>query len=322
MIVNSSQTLLNVSNLETSYFVGGKKYSAVDRASVEVHRGEMLGLAGESGCGKTTLGLSLMRMVKPPGRIIGGKILLEDTDLLGLNDQDMRDVRWKRISMVFQAAMNSLNPVKSIGNQIAEPILAHERVEKNKARDRANTLLDLVGVGASRAKSYPHELSGGMKQRAVIAMALACNPQLIIADEPTSALDIVTQRQILSLLLRLKNELELSIILVSHDLSIIAGTCDRVVIMYAGKIVEVGPTEEIFHHPRHPYTQKLIGAIPRLKGEKGTLAGIPGETPDLSNPPPGCRFNPRCPLMQDICRHEEPELLARSKSLVACHFAK
>jgi len=302
-----SETLIKVENLRIYYFSLRGIVKAVDNVSFDVKKGEVVGLAGESGCGKSTLGYGLLRLIPPPGRIVGGSIYFGNEDIVKIPEERFRkEYRWRRISMVFQGAMNALNPVKTVGDQIAEAIMIHEpNTPKTEALQRAAKLLEMVGVDPRRVKSYPHELSGGMKQRAVIAMALALNPDLVIADEPTTALDVVVQAQILNLLKRLKKERGMSVILISHDLSLIAEMADRVAVMYAGKIVEFGPSDSIYEKPFHPYTQGLIRSIPRLRGPK-KLEWIPGQPPDLISPPPGCRYHPRCPFAMDICRREEP----------------
>jgi len=312
--------LLEVNSLRTYYFTSEGVVKAVDNVSLNLERGESLGLAGESGCGKSTFGYSILRLVPPPGRIVGGKILFDGKDILRLDEESFRkEYRWKRISMVFQGAMNALNPVRRIGDQIVEAILAHdENATEEEAYERAGDLLELVGIERVRLRTYPHELSGGMKQRVVIAMALALNPDLLIADEPTTALDVVVQAQILNLLKELKNKLKMSLILITHDLSVIAEIADKVAIMYAGKIVEWGTSEQIFENPQHPYTRGLISSIPRLRGKK-SLFWIPGQPPDLINPPPGCRFHPRCPYVMDRCRREEPPMIeVKPKHYITC----
>jgi len=304
------EPLLKVENLKVYYYSLRGIVKAVDSVSFTVNRGETLGLAGESGCGKSTLGFALLRLVPSPGRIVSGRILFDGVDLVALPEDRLRkEYRWKRISMVFQGAMNALNPVRTIGDQIAEAITIHEpNVSKEEALERAAKLLEMVGIDPKRVKAYPHELSGGMKQRVVIAMALALNPDLVIADEPTTALDVVVQAQIMNLLKRLKRERNMSMILISHDLSLIAEIADRVAIMYAGKIVELGPADTIYQEPKHPYTQLLLRSIPKLRGAKEFI-WIPGQPPDLRMPPPGCRFHPRCPYAMDICRREEPPMI-------------
>jgi len=296
---------------------------AVENVSFHVNEGEAFGLAGESGCGKTTLGLSILRILPPGGFIKEGKILFEGKDLVRLDDETLRtEIRWKKISMIFQGAMNALNPVLKIGDQISEAIMIHEpEVSKRQARERTAKLLELVGIDPSRMDNYPHEFSGGMKQRAMIAMALACNPKLVIADEPITALDVVVQAQVMRLLKELSEKLNLSLILITHDLSAMAETCDRVAIMYAGKIVELGDVLQVFKEPLHPYTQGLIAAFPDLYAKKTKLVSIPGQPPDLLNPPPGCRFHVRCKYAMEICKKEEPKLLEVGKDhYVACHL--
>ncbi len=302
--------LLEVEDLRVYYETRKGVVKAVDGVSFGVEKGESLGIAGESGCGKSTLGFSLLRLVPEPGKIVGGRIVFEGIDITKLSEDEVRrNYRWKKVSMVFQGAMNALNPVRTIGEQIVEAIIMHDRsYTLEKAWERAGDLLELVGIDRNRVKSYPHELSGGMKQRVVIAMALALNPKLLIADEPTTALDVVVQAQIMNLLKRLKKELGMALIMISHDLSIIAEIADKVAIMYAGKIVELGRAEDIFLNPKHPYTSGLIGSVPRLRGEK-RLTWIPGQPPDLISPPPGCRFHPRCPECMDRCRKEEPPMV-------------
>jgi peptide/nickel transport system ATP-binding protein len=294
---------------------------AVDGVSFQIEKGKIMGLAGESGCGKTSIGLSMLRLLPFNGRIVSGEIFLEGKNLLSMDDRTFdREVRWKKVSVIFQGAMNSLHPIFSIGDQIAEVIRLHERVGKEEAYDRTGKLLDLVGVKSERIGRYPHELSGGMKQRVMIAMALACRPLLIIADEPTTALDVLVQAQIIRVLRELQERLKLSIIEISHDLSLIARTCDSVAIMYAGKIVEYGPVTSVFESPSHPYTEKLIKAFPSVVGPKKGLSTIPGFPPNLLNPLVGCSFRPRCPLAQEICGKREPLLGKIGKDhYSACH---
>lgn len=312
--------MLEIEGLKVYYFTSKGVVKAVDDIVLRVERGESLGLAGESGCGKSTFGFSLLRLVPPPGRIVGGRILFGGKNILEVDQETFRkEYRWKRISMVFQGAMNALNPVRRVGDQIVEAILAHdENASVEEAYKRAGDLLELVGIDRVRIKSYPHELSGGMKQRVVIAMALALSPELLIADEPTTALDVVVQAQIMNLLKDLKSKLKMSLILITHDLSIIAEVADKVAIMYAGKIVEWGTSEQIFLTPKHPYTAGLVASIPKLRGDK-SLYWIPGQPPDLINPPPGCRFYPRCAKRMEICKTEEPPMTeVESDHYVAC----
>lgn len=320
-----SLVLLQVENLRTYFVILRGEVKAVDGAAFKLNKGQSLGLAGESGCGKTTAALSILKLLPSNARIKEGKILFEGEDILKLKDEVFRKAyRWKKISLISQGAMNALNPVMNVGDQIAEAIMLHDDASRDDAHDRAGKLLDLVGVGKERLARYPHELSGGMKQRTVIAMALACNPDLIIADEPTTALDVITEAQVLGVIRELQKKLHLSMIIISHDLSMIAETCDGVAIMYAGKIVEQGDIVAVYKDTLHPYTQKLIGAFPSIIGEKTELLTIPGFPPDLLNPPSGCRFHPRCQYAMDICRKENPEMVKvkDKEHYVACHLVK
>jgi peptide/nickel transport system ATP-binding protein len=316
--------LLRVENLKTYFEILRGQVKAVDDVSFKVNKGEAFGLAGESGCGKTTTALSILRLLPRNGKVVGGKITFEDKDLLKIGEEEMRkSIRWKKMSVIFQGAMNSLNPIKNVGDQIAEAILLHEDVTKKEALERARKLLILVGIGAERVERYPHELSGGMKQRSIIAMSLACNPNLIIADEPTTALDVIVEAQVLQVMKELQRKLDISMIVISHDLSMIADTCEKIAIMYAGKIVEQGDITQVYKEPLHPYTEKLIGAFPNIVGPKRELSTIPGFPPDLLNPPPGCRFHPRCPYAMEVCRKQEPKTVnSHQEHSVACHLVK
>lgn len=297
---------------------------AVDGVSFQVEKGEAMGLAGESGCGKTTTALSVLKILPSNGRIVEGKIIFNKIDLAKFTEDEMRDqIRWKGISLVFQGAMNALNPVQKVGDQIVEAIMLHEEdIERRDAMDRARKLLELVGINPTRVDNYPHEFSGGMRQRAMIAMALACNPEMVIADEPGTALDVIVAAQVLKLLKELKEKLNLAMILITHDLSIIAEVCEKAAIMYAGKVVEYGDVISIFKEPLHPYTQGLIGAFPNIKEtQRIKMKSIPGTPPDLLHPPTGCRFHPRCQFAMDICKKEDPELVSVGKlHSVSCHL--
>lgn len=315
--------LLNVQNLKMYYLTMRGWVKAVDDVSFTLDKGDSLGLAGESGCGKTSAALCVLKLLPRNGKIFGGNINFEGQDILKLSDAKLRrEIRWKMVSTIFQGAMNALHPTTKVGDQIIESILAHEKVSKKEAKKRAENLLDLVGVGASRLDRYPHELSGGLKQRVMIAMSLACNPHLVIADEPTTALDVIIEAQVLKVMKDLQHKLNLSMILISHDLSMIAETCNKVAIMYAGKIVEQGDTTSIYKKTLHPYTQKLVSAFPSIIGPKKELTSIHGFPPDLLDPPPGCRFHPRCNYAMEICRKEAPPTVnvGSKNHSVACYL--
>ena len=301
-------SLLEVQDLAVEFKSRAGYVHAVDGVSFHLEKGEVLGIAGESGCGKTTTVLAIPKLLPQNARILGGKILFNEDNLLTKTEQDMEKVRWRQISVVFQGAMNALNPVKTIGWQIGEAISHHEPdVSQGEVHRRVSELLEMVGIAAVRSRNYPHEFSGGMRQRVMIAMALACQPQLVIADEPVTALDVMVQAQILNLLKGLSHRLNLSMILISHDLSVIAETCQKVAIMYAGKLVEQGTVEHLFNNPAHPYTQRLLKAFPNIYGSKEFVSGIPGYPPDLLNPPPGCRFFDRCHVRIKRCQTEAPD---------------
>ena len=308
-------------DLRTYFTLGDQQLRAVDGVSFTLNDGEALGIAGESGCGKTTTALSLVRLLPANAQVTGGEIKLFGVDIAQKSGAGLRRYRWREISIVFQGAMNALNPVRRVNEQIAEPVEVRLGLGRAAAMRRAGELLELVGIPPKRGRAYPHELSGGMRQRAMIAMALACDPAVIIGDEPTTALDVMVQAQILELLERLRRELGLSLILITHDLSVIAETCDRVMVMYAGKVAEEGPVEVIFRTPRHPYTQKLLAAFPNIHADRRTLEVIPGSPPDLRTPPPGCRFHPRCSFAMEVCSREvPPEVTFADGVRVACHL--
>jgi len=314
-------TLLDVRNLIAYYMTPTAPVRAVDDVSFNVTEKEILGIAGESGCGKSTLAYSILRLLKPPGYIRGGEVLFKGSDLLKIEEEELRRIRWKHISYIPQSSMNALNPVMRIEEQIGDAIINHEKISKGELRKRIEDLLVSVGLSPSVAHMYPHELSGGMRQRVVIAMAMALNPELIIADEPTTALDVVVQRGILQLLRDIRSKLKASVIMITHDMAAQAQIVDRLAIMYAGKIVEIGDANDLFNDPLHPYSRALISAIPSIS-EKKKLKGVPGFPPDLRSPPPGCRFYPRCShRIPGKCNVDEPRLIeVKNGRLVACHL--
>ncbi|MDX2512278.1 MAG: ABC transporter ATP-binding protein [Desulfobacterales bacterium] len=314
--------LIDVQDLKIQFFTFRGAAKAVDGVSFQIEKNQTLGLIGESGCGKTTTAMAIMRLVKPPGRIVQGRIFFNGSDIVAMNDEQVRQLRGNDISIVRQEAQNALNPVMTIGRQITELILEHESATKKAALARAQNQLNLVGISDKRINSYPHEFSGGMKQRAMVAIATACNPKLLILDEPTTGLDVIVQRQILSMLKNLKKELHLTSVFISHDLSVIAETCDRVAVMYAGKLMEETDTVTLYQRPMHPYSQALIGAYPSLKGKKQQLRSIPGAPPRLITPPAGCRFEPRCSHAMTVCAEREPEIKDQDGHRVACHLIK
>jgi len=317
--------VLDVQGLRTHYRILRGWVKAVDGVSFHVDKGTAVGLAGESGCGKTTIALSVLKILPAGGHIVDGKIIFDNIDIARLEETEMREkIRWKGMSIVFQGAMNALNPVYKISDQIVEAISTHEPdVERGEAVERGRKLFELVGIDPSRIDNFPYEFSGGMKQRAMIAMSLACNPKLLIADEPGTALDVIVCAQVLKLLRELRDKLGLSMILISHDLSIIAEVSNSVVIMYGGKIAESGDIVKIFKGPLHPYTQGLLNAFPSITAARTKMISIPGSPPDLLYPPPGCRFTPRCPYAMGICKKVDPEFLEVEKNhYVSCHLAQ
>ena len=313
--------VLDVRNLKVYYATPSGNVRAVDDVSFQVYDGEILGLVGESGCGKTTTAMAILRMVQPPGRIVGGEVMLDGIDLTKVQDEELRSLRWSTLALIPQGAMNSLNPVMRINQQVAEAIYTHEgRQDKAKLKQRILDLFKQVGLPSRIYDMYPHELSGGMKQRVCIAMAVALHPSLIIADEPTSALDVVVQRVVGQTLLDIKEQMGVSMILIGHDMGLQAQLVDRIAVMYAGHMVEVSPVTTIFSEPLHPYTQLLIESIPSVK-ERKPLKLTEGITHDLRNPPPGCIFQGRCPKVMDICRQVKPPLKeCRLDHQVACHL--
>jgi len=313
--------LLRVNNLKTYFQISAGIVKAVDDVSFVLNKGESMGLVGESGCGKTTTALSINKLLPQEGKIVSGEIFLEERNILKLNDSEIKKIRWNDISMIFQGAMNALNPVMKIGDQIAEAIILHKKVSYKEAIEKSEELFKLVELEPKRISNYPHEFSGGMKQRAMIAMALACDPKLIIADEPTTALDVMVQAQILNLLDKLRKEVNMGLILISHNLSILGETCDKIAVMYAGKIVELGNVEDIYNNNMHPYTNKLLSSFPNIHKEKKIPEPIDGIPPDLINPPSGCRFHPRCLYAENICKEKEPEMIKINENHnYSCHF--
>jgi len=314
--------ILEVENLSTYYLLGNKTVYAVDNACFSIDAGETFGLAGESGCGKTTVAKSIMRILPDNGFIANGKIWLDGQEIVSLSEKEVKELRWRKVSMIFQNALNAFNPILRVGDQIAEVIQEKEGCTKDLAYKRVKKLFKEVGLDPLRIKDYPHEFSGGMRQRAIIAQALACNPKLIICDEPVTALDVIMQGKILDLLKKLKEKHDLAILLITHDLSVIAEASTNVGIMYAGSLMEVGDVISVFKEPLHPYTAKLIGAFPSVIGKKTRLEFIPGNPPNMISPPKGCKFHERCPFAEPICKIEPPKLREFDKGhLVACHFA-
>jgi oligopeptide/dipeptide ABC transporter ATP-binding protein len=322
-----AENLLEVNNLKTYFFTRGGVVKAVDDVSFVMKPGEALGVVGESGCGKSVTALSVIRLIaSPPGKIVGGEINFAGENILDKNQEELTELRGRKISMIFQDPMTSLNPVFTVGIQIAETVKRHRKdVSNDQAWKRAVEMLELVHIpdAKRRAKNYPHEFSGGMRQRVMIAIALACNPQLLIADEPTTALDVTIQAQILDLMKGLSKEFGTAVMLITHDLGVVAGTCQNVNVMYAGHVVESAPVRQIFETPAHPYTVGLLRSIPRLNEERGArLTPIGGQPPDLLNPPIGCPYSPRCPKVQNRCRQERPELkpVGRGEQVAACFY--
>ncbi len=311
--------LLKVVGLALRYSTRQGDIKAIEDVSFNLARGQSLGLVGESGCGKTSLANCLMRLLPDNARLVGGQVLLDGQDLISLSEEEIRKVRWSRISMVFQAAMNSLDPVYRVGRQVVEAIEAHEsETTAAAAQKKVADLFRLVGLDAQLMDRYPHELSGGMRQRAVIAMALSCDPDVIIADEPTTALDVIVQDRILRELKAIQEKLNMSIIYITHDMAVVAEVTDKIGVMYAGRLVETGDTADVFRSPMHPYTAALMSSFPSVMGEKRPLGSLPGEPPNLANPPTGCAFHPRCVYATDLCREQIPPQVTQGTQSAAC----
>ena len=315
--------LLELRDLVVEYGTERGAVTAVNGVSLAIRPGEIVGLAGESGCGKSTIANTILQVLRPPGRIAGGEIVFKGRNLVGLPPSELRQIRWRHIAMVFQSAMSSLNPVTRIEDQFVDMFRAHQKISKRFATMKAAELLEVVGIDRDRLRAYPHELSGGMRQRVVIAMAMALGPELLLLDEPTTALDVIVQREILQQLEELQREMGFAVLFITHDLSLLVEFSDRIAIMYSGDIVEEADADELFARPAHPYTAGLMASFPPLSGELTTMTGIPGNPPDLHNPPTGCRFHPRCPAARrQPCHLEMPALRALDspKHQIACHF--
>jgi peptide/nickel transport system ATP-binding protein len=313
-----AEPLLEVDDLAVDYLTGAGVVRAVDRVSLAVEPGEFLGIVGESGCGKSTLLFAVAQLLSPPGEVSGGKVIFRGSDMVALGADELRHMRWRDYSVVMQSAMNALNPMKNIGAQFKDTLEAHGSPSAQEIRERSAEVMNLVGIDAAHLKSYPHQLSGGMRQRAMIAMALLFTPQLVIMDEPTSALDVVAQRSLMTKIKDLQQSLGFAVMFVTHDMSVVSRYSDRVMVMYAGQIAETARTGAIFDQPLHPYTRGLMNAFPSVRGARRELLGIPGAPPDLARPPSGCRFNPRCPDVMPACLSHEPELYRVGAADVRC----
>lgn len=318
--MTEQQNTIEIKGLEVKYKTQDGVVNAVNGIDLTIQKGKTLGLVGETGAGKTTTALSILRLIpNPPGEITHGTILLEEQDLFAYSEKEMEAIRGEQVSMIFQDPMTSLNPVITVGNQIAEVIQIHEELDKKTSMEKAKAMLELVGIPGNRGNEYPHQFSGGMKQRVIIAMALACNPHLLIADEPTTALDVTIQAQVLNLMQKLKEKYNTSMLMITHDLGIVAEVCDEVSIMYAGRIVEHGTLEDIFNHTSHPYTQGLFDSLPNIERRADALIPIPGLMPDPTELPDGCSFHPRCKYCREICKTQIPGITSLSDThMVSC----
>jgi len=313
-----AETVLEVQDLSVAYGTSRGSVVAVQEVSFDLRRGEFIGIVGESGCGKSTLLFAIAQLLAPPAEITGGTVVFQGTDMVGLTDSQLAAVRWKNLSVVMQSAMNALNPVKSIGAQFKDVLRAHGISRKPEIAGRSAEVLQMVGIDPVHLKSYPHQLSGGMRQRSMIAMAMLFTPDLVIMDEPTSALDVVAQRSLMVQIKELQQQLGFAIIFVTHDMSLVSHFSDRLMVMYAGQVAELGPTRGVFDAPLHPYSVGLLDAFPSIRGPRVPLTGIPGSPPDLARPPAGCRFAPRCPKVMSRCEQEPPELYSVGGTLVRC----
>jgi peptide/nickel transport system ATP-binding protein len=313
-----SSPLLEVSDLSVDYITDAGDVRAVDRVDIDVQPSEFLAIVGESGCGKSTLLFAIAQLLSPPAEIAGGTVVFKGRDMVRLTENELRHIRWRDYSVVMQSAMNALNPMKSIEAQFRDTIEAHDDMSRKAIRERSAEVLHLVGIDAVHLKSYPHQLSGGMRQRAMIAMALLFTPDLVIMDEPTSALDVVAQRSLMSQIKELQKRLGFAVIFVTHDMSLVRHYSDRLLVMYAGQVAELGDTSALFEDPLHPYTKGLLDAFPSIRGPRRPLTGIPGSPPDLARPPSGCRFHPRCPVAMAQCSTTEPDLYEVAGIRVRC----
>ncbi len=317
---DNKETILQVKNLHVHYVTDDEEVKAVNGITFDLKKGESLGLVGETGAGKTTTAMAIMQLIPdPPGIITEGEIYFKGQNLIFNTDKENQKIRGNGISMIFQDPMTALNPIMTIGDQLTEVVMKHQKMGKAEAQKRVKEMLEIVGVKSDRFNDYPHQFSGGMKQRVVITMALICNPDLLIADEPTTALDVTIQAQVLDIMMQLREKYKMAMILITHDLGVVAETCDRVAIVYAGEIVEIGTVEEVYLHPKHPYTKGLFDSIPKIDEDTEKLVPIDGMMPNMAELPTGCYFHPRCPYCKDICKKESPQLLGKEHQC-KCHF--